>query len=119
MVLLNSALNKIRDEIATNITNGQLGTDGTAASATQTGLQSADATTDLALDSVTTTDRQIKFDYVLSSTGGTTGTYREFELNDANDSSAPYDRIVFTGISFTSGGTEDINISKRYFIKQV
>lgn len=119
MVLLIQALNKIRDEIEANITNGELGTDGTATSDTQTGLLSADVTTNLSLDSITKTDRQIKFDYVLPSTGGTTGTYREFELNDANDSNISYDRIVFTGITFTTGGTEDINISKRYFIKQV
>lgn len=117
MVMLNVGLNRIRDLISTDIDKGQLGTGSTVASSTNTALVSAESTTLLALDGITTSDRAIKFDYVLPSTGGTSTTYREFELQS---SATPYhyDRIVFTGISFTKDGTEDINITKVYFIDQ-
>lgn len=118
MVILLEALNAIRDFVDESIDKGQLGTDGTSAAQSDTGLVSADATTLLILDSTTVTDRQLKFEYVLPSTGGTSTTYREFELQDSVNS-VNFDRIIFTGIGFTSGGTEDINISKRYFFKQV
>ena len=116
--MLNEGLNQIRDLIVADIDKGQLGTGTTAPTATDTALETADATTLLALDSVTTSDRMIKFTYTLPNTGGSSVTYTEFELQE---SSGPinYDRIVFTGIEFTSGGSEDIIVTKKYFIKAI
>ncbi len=118
MTVLREGLNRIRDMIYDDIDKGQLGTGGTASAENDIGLETPDATTLLDLNSKTKSDKTIKIDYQLNSTGGTTTTYKEFELQK---SATPinYDRIVFTGVSFTSGGTEDIIISKKYFIKRV
>jgi hypothetical protein len=114
--MLLEGLNKIRDAIFDDIDKGQLGTDGTAATENDTGLISADATTLLTLSQKTKSDKSIKFDYELPSTGGTTTTYKEFELQE---SSTPtnYVRTVFTGLSFTNNGSEDLRISKTFFIR--
>lgn len=116
MVLLNEGINRIKDLVYDDIDKGQMGTGGTAPVSTDTGLETEDSTTLLAITKVKT-DKTIKFDFTLPSTGGSTTTYKEYELQK---SATPvnYDRIVFTGVSFTSGGTEDIIISKKYFFKQ-
>lgn len=115
MTITIEGLNKIRDLINADIDKGQLGTGTTASSPNDTSLETADATTLLALTSQTVADRMIKFIYTLPNTGGTSTTYTEFELQE---SATPtnYDRIVFTGLAFTSGGSEDIIITKKYFI---
>lgn len=115
--MLREGLNRIRDLIAADINKGQLGTGGTAATENDTGLETADAATLLDI-TVSTADKLLKADYTLPSTGGTTCTYKEFEVQK---SATPvnYDRIVITGIDFTNAGSEDIVISKRYFIKRV
>lgn len=111
--MLLEGLNKVRDLVFDDIDKGQLGEDGTAASETDTALGTPDATTLIDLDSKTKGSKSIKFNYTLVSTGGSTKTYKEFELQS---SIVPtnYDRIVFTGISFVSGGTKDLNITKIY-----
>lgn len=118
MTMLLSGLNRIRDLIYDDVDKGQLGTDGTASSESDTSLVAEDATTLLTLSSKSTSSKTIKFDYTLLSTGGTTTTYKEYELQE---SATPthYDRIVFTGVDFVNGGTEDLIISKRYFIKGI
>ncbi len=118
MTLTGEGLNRIRDLIYDDVDKGQLGEGGTASKESDTGLETADATTLLALDLTTKTDKTLKFDFTLPSTGGSTTTYKEFELQE---SATPtnYDRIVFTGVPFTSGGTEDIIISKKWFIRSV
>ena len=117
MTLLLEGLNRTRDLINSDIDKGQLGTDGTASVESDTGLISADATTLLDI-SKTISDKQIKIKYTLPSTGGTTTTYKEFEVQQ---SSTPvnYSRIVFTGIAFTNCGSEDLIISTRWFFKRV
>ena len=116
MTMLNEGLNKIRDLINADIDKGQLGTGTTASTPTDTALETPDASTLLTLSSQTVADKMIKFIYTLPNTGGTTTTYSEFELQE---SATPtnFDRIVFTGIAFTSGGSEDVIITKKYFIK--
>ena len=118
MTLLLEGINRIRDLIYDDIDKGQLGTGGTASLESDTGLETADATTLLAVSSKSKSTKTIKIDYTLPSTGGTSTTYKEFELQE---SATPtnYDRIVFTGRSFTSGGTEDLIVSKKYFIKSI
>ena len=118
MTLTLEGLNRIRDMIYADIDKGQLGTGGTASAESDTSLETADATTLLTLSSKTTATKLIKFDFTLPSTGGTTTTYKEFELQKSA-TPVDYDRIVFTGVSFTNGGTEDLIVSKRYFIKAV
>ena len=116
--MLDEGLNRVRDLINADIDKGQLGTGTTASAPTDTGLETADASTLLALTSQTTADKMIKFTYTLPNTGGTTTTYTEFELQESG-TPTNYDRIVFTGLPFTSGGSEDIIIIKKYFITSV
>ena len=118
ITLLLEGLNKVRDLIYDDIDKGQLGTGGTASTESDTSLETEDATTLLTLDLKTKTTKSIKFDFVLPSTGGSSSTYKEFELQEST-TPTNYDRIVFTGISFVNGGTEDLIISKKYFIKSV
>lgn len=117
MTLLIEGLNRIRDMIRADIDYGQLGTGTSASSENDTGLQTEVATTKLTISS-SIADKQINFNYLLPSTGGTTATYTEFELRkDATP--VNYDKIVFTGISFTINGTEELSVIKRYFIRRV
>ena len=86
---------------------------GTSATASDTGLLDGDSASAISVTK-TVTDKQIKFDYELPSTGGITGEYREMALHNAT---YDYDRVVFTGIDWIKEGTQEISISKRYFIK--
>lgn len=113
MVMTNEGLNRIRDLISADMTKGTLGTSGTAASVSDTGLGTADAATEENLTS-STQDQLIQKDYALASTDGTNGTYREFKIHN---STYDFDRIVFTGITWTQNGDEDIAITKRYLIR--
>ena len=62
-MLLNGGLNGVRDVLSTTITYGKLGTGGTAAVASDTDLLAEVANTELALTSVETSDRTLKFNY--------------------------------------------------------
>ena len=117
MTLILTGINRIRDLVSSDIDKGQLGTGTSASSESDTALQTPDATTLLTITK-STSDKQLNFTFTLPSSGGTTTTYSEFELQK---SSTPvhFDRIVFTGISFTTGGTEELSIVKRYFFKRV
>lgn len=117
MTLLIEGLNRIRDLVKDDIDRGQLGTGTNASNENDTNLQTPDTTTVLSLTK-TTSEKQVNFTFALPSTGGTTATYTEFELRkDATP--VNYDRIVFTGISFTLNGTEEISVVKRYFFRRV
>lgn len=118
MTMLLEGINKVRDLIYDDIDKGQLGEGGTASNESDTGLETADATTLLALDSKSKTSKTIKFDYVLPSTGGSSTTYKEFELQEST-TPTNYDRVVFTGVAFVNNGTENLIISKKYFIRSV
>ena len=115
-MLLVGGLNRIRDLISSDIDYGQLGTGTTIATENDTALQTEVASTKLAVTK-STASKQINFTYTLVSTGGATNTYTEFELRkDATP--VHFDRILFTGVLFTTNGTEDLSIIKRYFIKR-
>lgn len=117
MTLTSAGLNRIRDLVIADIDKGQLGTGTNASSEDDTSLQTEDATTLLSITS-SSASKQINFTYLLPSTGGSTTTYTEFELQK---SSTPvhYDRVVFTGLAFTTSGTTEISVIKRYFIRRV
>ena len=119
MTILNEGLNRIRDLLFDDINKGQLGESGTAPQASDTGLGTAVSSTLLAVDTKTKTDKQLKIDYILPSTGGTSTTFKEFELQRSTATTVNYDRIVFTGIDFTQNGTQDLIISKKYFFRSV
>lgn len=113
--MLKTGLNRVRDLVAADIDRGELGTSGTAPKSTDTDLGTADANS-IATLSITKADKQVNANYTLVSTSGSTGTYKEYK-NYNNSTSSNYDRIVFTGIGFTTNGTEDLKVTKRYFIQ--
>ena len=113
MVITTEGLNRIRDLVSDDITDLTLGTGTTAADPTDTDLETKDATTEKNVTK-TKTDKQIKFDYTLNSTEGTTGTYTEMKLHS---SSTDHDRVVYEGISWTKNGSENLFITKRWFFK--
>jgi hypothetical protein len=117
MVLLDVGLQDIRDYVYDQIDYCQLGTDGTAVATTDTDLGTADANTDYALTAKSKSGNAIRFEYTLGSTNGTTTTYKEFKLYN-NSGSINYTRDVMTGISFTTGGSEDIIITSRLFLRR-
>lgn len=113
MVILNTGLNAIRDLVAEAIDKGEMGTNGTAAVATDTGLGTADSST---IKSITKTkaDKQITYSYFLATTEGTNpGTYKEIVLYD--NGTANYDRIVIPSINKTT--SKSISVVKRHFFK--
>lgn len=121
MTILLEGLQRIRDRIFDDIDKGQLGTGGNASNENDTGLGTAVTNTLLALETKSKANKTIQFTYKLPSTGGTSTTFREFELARTSGTAivTDYDRIVYTGISFTTGGSEDFSISKKYFIRRV
>ena len=116
MTMVNNGINKVRDLVAVDVTDGILGEGTTASDPTDTGLETADATTEKDI-TVVSTDKQTKETYTLLSTEGSTKTYTEYITRAADTTT--YDRIVFTGISFTTDGTEDLIIIKKRFFKSV
>jgi len=117
MVLTDEGLNVVRDLVYDDVQDGELGSGGSAVTASDTGLQTPDTDTILTLTKKPKTDKQLQFDYLLPSTGGNTATYREYTI--LNGDADNYDRVVFTGVAWVKNGTQDLNITKRYFFKSV
>ena len=106
-MLINEGKNRVRDLIVADLTNGELGTDGTGASASDTGLIAPVAATIVAL-SITTADKQLIADYSLSSTTGNGNTYKEYELQ-LSAASTSLNRSTFYDVPKDS--TEEMQIS--------
>lgn len=115
MVILLEGLNRIRDLHGDDMTSFKMGTDGTAAAESQTGLQSGVAASELSV-TITPAEKANTLSYTLPSTTGTGSTYREGGArNDAN--SVDYDRIPWTGVAHTSAN--DIVVKKLYYYRNV
>lgn len=112
MVMLKEGLNSIRDLHAGAITSAQMGTDGTAPSESQTGLQFP-ITASLLAATVTKEDKTNVVNYTLDSTVATTFTMREFELTESDGTSQ--NRVTFTGIEHTDN--EDIVVRQTIFYR--
>lgn len=76
MGIINNGRNKIRDLVTDNLNEAELGTDGTDFVATQTGLLSADATTQTT-PTITKSERSFSVSYLKPSTIGAGTTYKE------------------------------------------
>jgi len=113
MVMLQEGLNDIRDQHSSRMTSFILGTDGTVADETQTGLQSPTAATEIA-PTITTTLKTNTLAYTLPSTTGTGATYREGGARN-DGSSIDFDRVTWTGIAHTEA--DDINVRKIYYYR--
>ncbi len=97
MTVVNDGRNIIRDLLATNLTNMGVGTGQVAVSVNDTGLNGdtnlGTAGTDLAI-SVTKSDQQLKFEYILPVGTGTATKFYECGLNDGSDL---FNRLAFYG----------------------
>lgn len=111
MVMLKVGLNRIRDLHSDDIDKGYVGTDGTAATESQTALQAGVSATKLAI-AVATADKVATFTYTLTSGVGTGNTYREFAL--IKDGTVEYNRVVFTGEAHTANDDMIITQSVYY-----
>ena len=99
MTILLVGLNKLRDLHKDNIDKAWVGTDGSAVTESQTGLQSGVSATKIAT-TITQSDKTNVVNYTLPSTTGTGNTYREFAV--IKDGTVEYNRVTFTGISHTA-----------------
>lgn len=80
MVLLDEGLTEVAERLAADITKGQWGTGTTAATTSDTGLETPVAATLLTLDSATTSGNAILFQHTVSTALGNGSTFAEFEL---------------------------------------
>lgn len=113
-VILNEGINRIRDLHYDDVSSGRVGVDGTAATASQTGLQSTNAAS--VQDIVKTkADKSMYIEYRLPSTIATGITVREFETINSTDS-INYDRTVHTGVDHTAN--DDYVHNKIYYYDQ-
>lgn len=112
MVMLKEGLNRIRDLHGDDIDYGQLGTDSTAVSESQTGLQTAVAASKIAV-TVTTADKTNVVSYTCPSTAATGNTFREFVT--MKDGTTDYNRTVFTGIAHTAN--DDVVVRQTFFYR--
>jgi|TARA_R100000501_G_scaffold12539_1_gene23128 hypothetical protein len=106
-MLIKEGKNRVRDLIEDDITNGELGTDGTTPTEDDTGLGNPVAATEKAV-SISTGDKQLVIDYNLLSTEGNGNTYREFEIQ-SSEADTSYNRIVFYDLS--KDNTEEFQVS--------
>lgn len=114
MTILLEGLNRLRDLHGADIVKGQCGTDGSATSETQTGLQAPVAASELDVN-VNASDKANQVNYFLDKSTATSNTFREFGTN--NDSGVDFDRSVFPGISHD--GNNELTIIKTFFYRQV
>jgi hypothetical protein len=112
MVILTVGLNTIRDLHSATIDKGWLGTDSTAVSESQTGLQAGVAASKLAV-TITAEDKTNVVEYTLPSATAAGNTFREFAAID--DGTVEYSRDVFTGIEHTAN--DDIVVRKTFFYR--
>ena len=112
---IDEAIEYVRDHIADNVDKGQLGTSGTIAQSSDTGLISPDASTIINATN-TISGNQITFSYSKLSTVGAGTTYREYEIFD-NTNSVNWTRFLFTPLEATN--YEDWNIKVRMFVRNV
>lgn len=97
MVLLNNGKNRIRDQIVTDLEEGQVGTGTTAETPDDTGLETPLASTNFSL-TTTKTDKQVSLDYVLPSTSGNGNTLTEYAIT-VNGGATGLTHTVFEGLA--------------------
>lgn len=113
MVILITGLNRIRDLHATDIDKAWMGTSGTSALESGTGLISP-ISDSLVATTVTSTDKTNVINYTLVSTSGTGQTYREFSVMHSSGT-IECSRSVFTGIEHTA--SDDILVRQTIFYR--
>ena len=110
--MLGVGLNKIRDLHSANIDKSWMGTDGSAVTEAQTGLQ-AGVVASKQTTTITSSDKTNVINYTLPSTAGTGSTYREFAV--IKDGVVEYNRVTFTGVEHTA--SDDIIVKQSIFYR--
>lgn len=100
MVVTDTAKNRVRDLISADLSSASLGTGGTSASVTDTGLETIDATTTKA-PVVTLSNKTIEIRHTLNTAEGNGTTYKEFGVF-MNADGVLLDRVVFPDYEKTS-----------------
>jgi len=110
MGILNTGRNKVINYLKSDISKGQLGTDGTLFNEAQTGVISPIASTNLA---ITTSDitNGLKVSYELPEGTGNNISYKEFEII-SSDGTTSYARIVIP--QFDKDSTQKLFIDSYY-----
>lgn len=115
MVLLNEGMEEIRDLIKAQLSKGQLGTDNTSPSVTDTGLIAPDSNTLLDLDSTSATGNVVQATHKITVSIGNGTTYKEAEVQFSDGVSL--NRVVYTGISKTS--SEELHFEHILVLEQM
>lgn len=111
-MMLQNGLNKIRDLHAANIDKGWMGTDGSTVEETQTGLQSGESDSKLAV-TITSQDKMNVINYTCDKDTAIGNTYREFAV--ILDGTVEYLRVTFTGIAHAAN--DDIVVRQSIFYR--
>lgn len=102
MVVLNEGMDRVTELLLADVFKCQAGTGTTSPMITDTGLETADATT-LAVPTTESGDQAFQVTFLIPSTTGSGNVYSEEEIQiDSGDTS--FNRIVHTGLT---KGTED------------
>lgn len=96
-MILNEGLNAVRDLVDAGIEKGQAGTGTTAATPTDTGLETAVVATLLDVTSTTKTDKMITVNYDIDANTGNSSNLSEMEIRFTSGDS--FNRVVHTPIS--------------------
>lgn len=115
MVLLNEGVEKIRDLIKAELSKGQIGTDNTSPSPTDTGLIAPDSNTLLDLSSTSATGNVVQATHKVTVSIGNGTTYKEGEVQFSDGTSL--NRVVFTGVSKTN--TEELHFEHILVLEQM
>lgn len=90
MILLQQ-LGYLTEDVKDDMSHGKSGTDNTLFVKTQTGLQTAVAATNLALEDKTFTTSSVTVSHVIGISVGNSNTLQEYEVNNGTES---YNRVV-------------------------
>ena len=98
-MMLQNGLNRIRSLHANDIDKAWMGTDGSAVTESQTGLQAGVSASKKAV-TVVPLDKMNVFSYLLDKDNATGNTFREFAI--IKDGTVEYTRTTMTGIEHTA-----------------
>lgn len=112
-MMVRGGLQRIRNQINTDMDKGQMGTGTTLENVQDTALQTAVSETELDL-TATTTDRMLEKTLTVPSTLGNGNTLSEVFLKKSTATSKGYSHITFSGIAKTN--LFEIRSRSRYVI---
>ena len=101
MTILNEGANRIRDLIKSDMDNGQAGTGTASVTVSDTGLGTAVAATNVALNNKNVSDESLTVVHIITTSLGNSSDLTEYEVR-GNSNTDSYNRTVKTATSKTS-----------------